>query len=194
MKNASQQGFTLIELMIVVAIIGVLAAVALPAYQDFTIRARATEGLILASDAKLTVTVAGAQSADALARASDEWNAGAGNTGVNSKYVSSICIGATAGASQCPAAGGAVNTGVIVITYNPATVGVSAANNTLLLSPYVQSAGGSIPLAAAQAVRMTGAINWACTSAINATGSSLSPGSPPAVGTMLARHVPAECR
>lgn len=51
-----QKGFTLIELMIVVAIIGILAAVAIPAYQDYTIRARVTEGLNLASAAKLAVS------------------------------------------------------------------------------------------------------------------------------------------
>jgi len=50
-----QQGFTLIELMIVVAIVGILAAIAIPAYQDYTVRAKVTEGLSLANAAKIAV-------------------------------------------------------------------------------------------------------------------------------------------
>lgn len=56
MKRAVQQGFTLIELMIVVAIIGILAAVALPAYQDYTVRAKVSELVLAASSHKTTVS------------------------------------------------------------------------------------------------------------------------------------------
>ena len=63
MLKRVQKGFTLIELMIVVAIIGILAAIAIPAYQDYTIRAQVTEGLNLADSAK-TAVAEGFQSND----------------------------------------------------------------------------------------------------------------------------------
>lgn len=56
MNNSFQQGFTLIELMVVVAIIGILAALAMPAYQDYVIRAKVSEGLVLAGPIKTTVS------------------------------------------------------------------------------------------------------------------------------------------
>ena len=88
-----QQGFTLIELMIVVAIIGILAAIAIPAYQDYTIRAQVSEGLNLAGGAKAAVTE---YSQDRGVFPTNNVQAGVSAAAdIEGKYVESVTVGAS---------------------------------------------------------------------------------------------------
>ncbi len=107
MINKTQRGFTLIELMIVVAIIGILAAIAIPAYQDYTVRAKVSEGVVLASAARTSVTE--------FRISNNRWptdNATAGLAStIASKYVTSVkatCDG------DCVTGNGSL----VTITYN----------------------------------------------------------------------------
>jgi len=118
-----QKGFTLIELMIVVAIIGILAAVAIPAYQDYTVRSQVSEGLSLAAGAKTSVAEYYTQRGTFP---SDNDEAGmATNTDISGTYVTQVNV----------------NSGVIEVTYgNDANTAI--ASEVLVLSPIANA--GSI--------------------------------------------------
>ena len=129
MLKQVQNGFTLIELMIVVAIIGILAAIAIPAYQNYTIRAQVTEGLSLAEGWKTSISEYYAQNG-AFPTCSSTAAAGAAGcisvSGASAgKYVSAISVNATA-------PGGQIN---IVYAGTQANKALSGGPNVLTLSP-----------------------------------------------------------
>ena len=161
-----QLGFTLIELMIVIAIIGILAAVALPAYQDYTVRARVSEGMVAASVAKINV-------ADILA------------TGRNSAAGYSAGFTPPTPSQNLAAIAIAPATGQITVTTTP-----RAGGGTLVFVPYT-GAGVALPGATAAFTPPADAIQWQCHSATVAT--VISP-APTATATLPARFAPSECR
>ncbi len=172
-----QKGFTLIELMIVVAIIGILAAVALPAYQDYTIRARVSEGLVLSTAAKLAVAENSANGAAFAAGWAPP---------IATVNVTSIGIAAT--------------DGIITITYTPAAGGATSSSNTILLVPTAESAA----IAGSAAVGTEGQPGYvaAVEDIPAAAATALAPGTPPLgsirwtcnTGTLLAKYRPSSCR
>jgi type IV pilus assembly protein PilA len=163
-STSKQQGFTLIELMIVVAIVGILAAIALPAYQDYMTRSKVTEGLSLAEAAKVAVAE---NAANGNADLSAGWTA-PGSTA----NVQSITMPDT-------------TNGEILITYVNAIDG----GGTLYLVPYYKDSAGTATALVAGTIP-TDAIQWECISDTKATKLSASSN----VGTLHAKYAPASCR
>ena len=172
LKNV-QKGFTLIELMIVVAIIGILAAIAIPAYQDYTVRAKVTEGINLADSAK-TMVSEGFQSNGTQGVSS----ASGAFVFTPTKYVSAMTIAAA--------------DGHIDITYGPAVAQLSGMH--LEMTPQIQVAGAYVLLSAAGAAT-GGNIDWSCNSVTGLTATTRTPKMLiTAGGTVPARYVPTECK
>lgn len=185
MGPARHKGFTLIELMIVVAIIGILAAVAMPAYQDFVTRARITEGLVLATEAKHEVGASGLTGVAALAATATLWNQRMASMGSQSKYVQSTLMD--------------TSTGDLIVTFTSHVSG-AASGKTLVLSPQMRTGNGlAIPLGAYFGGGNSDAtLDWLCTSAAG-TGAgtraqqyAFTP--PTTLASLPARLAPPECR